>query len=66
MIDDSFVRESYHFEARNPLIEDHHQLGFYNTSVLLTHIQLTPHHGCRPIQGQSMRDTNKHGYYNTM
>ena len=65
MIGESFERESYHFEARISLIGDHHQPGIYNTSILLTHEQMCPHHGCRQIQGRSMREINNHGQQNT-
>ena len=64
MIGKSFERASYHFEARISLIGGQ-QLGICNTSILLTHEQMCPHHGYIPIQGRSMRDINKHGYYNT-
>ena len=65
MLGEIFEIESYHFEARNRLIEDHHQLGICNTSILLTHNQMPHHHGCRPIQDRSMREMEKHGYWNT-
>ena len=66
MMGESFERASYPFEARICLIEDHHQPGICNASILLTHEQMCPHHGCRPIQGRSMREINKRGYQNTM
>ena len=62
MIGESFEREIYHFEARISLIEDHNQPGIYNTSIILNHEKMCPHHGCKPIQVISMRDINKHGY----
>ena len=65
-IGESFERTSYHFEVRVSLIGECHQVGICNTSILLTHSQTSPHHGCRPIQGRSMRKMNKHGYQNTM
>ena len=62
MIGERFERASYHFEARISLIKYHHQLVICNTSILLTHDQMCPHHGCILVQGISMRDINKHGY----
>ena len=50
-----FERASYHFEAINRSIGDHHQLGFFNTSILLNHIQMIPHPGYIPIQGRLMQ-----------
>ena len=64
MIGESFERASYHFKAIISLIGDQ-QLGICNTSILLTHKQMCPHHGCIPIQGRSMRAINNHGYQNT-
>ena len=64
MIGDIFERAIYHFEERIDLIREH-QIGICNTSILLNHEQMCPHHGYKPIQGRSMREINNHGYQNT-